>query len=53
MKSIDVRSDSCAEYNFDSNEKYPEFKIGYHVRVHNVNTPLLKDIILIGLKNFL
>ena len=28
MKSIDVTSDSYAEYNDDSNETRPEFKVG-------------------------
>ena len=33
MKPIDVTSDSYAEYNEDSNEKDPEFKVGYHVNI--------------------
>ena len=33
MKPIDVTSDSYAEYNEDSNEKYPKFKVGDHVRI--------------------
>ena len=33
IKPIDVTSDSYAEYNEDSNEKYPKFKIGDHVRI--------------------
>ena len=33
MKSIDVRSDSYAEYNEDFNEKDPKFKVGDRVRV--------------------
>ena len=33
MKPIDVKSDSLAEYNEESNEKYPKFKVGDHVRV--------------------
>ena len=33
MKSIDVISDSYAEYNEDSNEKEPKFKVGDHVRI--------------------
>ena len=32
MKPIDVTSDSYAEYNEDSNEKDPKFKVGDHVR---------------------
>ena len=33
MKSIDVKSDSFAEYNEESNEKDPNFKIGDHFRI--------------------
>ena len=33
MKPVDVTSDSYAEYNEDSNEKDPEFKVGYHVNI--------------------
>ena len=33
MKPRDVKSDSFAEYNEESNEKYPKFKVGDHVRI--------------------
>ena len=33
MKPIDATSDSYAEYNEDSNEKDPKFKVGDHVRI--------------------
>ena len=33
MKPIDVGSDSYAEYNEDSNENNPNFKVGDHVRI--------------------
>ena len=33
MKPIDVKSDSFAEYDEESNEKYPKFKVGDHVRI--------------------
>ena len=33
MKPIDVKSSSCAEYNVDSNNKGPKFKIGDHVKI--------------------
>ena len=33
MKPIDVKSDSSAEYNEESNEKDPKFKVGDHVRI--------------------
>ena len=35
MKPIDVISDSYDEYNKDSNEKDPKFKVGDHVRISN------------------
>ena len=33
MKPIDVGEDSFAEYNEESNEKDPKFKVGDHVRI--------------------
>ena len=33
MKTIDVNSSSYTEYNVDSNNKDPKFKIGYYVRI--------------------
>ena len=33
MKPIDFTSDSCAEYNENSNEKIPKFKVSDHVRI--------------------
>ena len=33
MKPIDFKSDSFAEYNEESNEKDPKFKVGDHVRI--------------------
>ena len=35
MKPIDVKSDSFAEYNEESNEKDPKFKVNDHVRISN------------------
>ena len=32
-KTIDVTSDSYAEYNEDSNEIKPKFRVGDHVRI--------------------
>ena len=32
-KPIDFPSHSYAEYNKDSNKKYPKFKVGDHVRI--------------------
>ena len=53
MKPIDVKSDSYAEYNVDSNEKDPKFKVGDHVRILKYKKTLLKDIFQVGLKEFL
>ena len=33
MKPSDVKSDSYAKYNVDSNEKNPKSKVGDHVRI--------------------
>ena len=33
MKPRDVKSNSYAEYNVDSNEKDPKIEIGNHVRI--------------------
>ena len=33
MKPIDVKGDSFAEYNEESNKKDPKFKIGSHVSI--------------------
>ena len=33
MKPIDVKSDSFAEYNEESNERDPKFKVGDHVSI--------------------
>ena len=38
MKPIDVKSDSYTEYNVDSNEKDPKFKVGDHVRISKYKT---------------
>ena len=51
MKPIDVKSDSFAEYNEESNEEDPKFKVGDHVRISKFKKYLLKVIHLIGVKN--
>ena len=33
MKPIDIKYDSYAEYNVDSNDKDPKFKVSDHVRI--------------------
>ena len=42
MKLIDVTSDSYAEYNQDSNEKDPKFKVSDHVGISNYNNIFAK-----------
>ena len=42
MKPIDVKSDIFAEYNEESNEKDPKFKIGDHVRTSKYNNIFAK-----------
>ena len=57
MKSNDVKSNSYAEYDVDSNEKGPKFIIGSHARISKYIKKkiikLLKDILQIGQKKFL
>ena len=45
MKPIDVKSDSFAEYNEESNEKDPKFKVGDHVRVSKLKNVFAKGYI--------
>ena len=42
MKPIDVRDDSFAQYNEESNEKDPKFKVGDHVRISKYINVLAK-----------
>ena len=53
MKPIDVKSDSYAEHNVDSNKKDPKYKVGDHVRNSSKNFFLLNDILQIGQKKSL
>ena len=54
MKPIEVTNDYYAEYNEDlSNKKNPKFKVGDNVRIRNIKTFSLKDILQIGQKKFL
>ena len=52
MEPIDITSDSYAEYNEDSNEKDPKFKVGDHVKFQNTKTFLLRDTLKTGQKKF-
>ena len=42
MKPIDVKNDSFAEYNEESNEKYPKFKVNDHVRISKYKNTFAK-----------
>ena len=42
MKPKYVKSDSFAEYNEESNEKDPKFKVGDHVRISNFKNVFAK-----------
>ena len=53
MNPIDVKSDSFAKYNGESNEKDPKFKVGAHARISKYKIILVKDMLLIGVKRFL
>ena len=44
IKPIDVTNDSFPEYNEESNERDPKFKVGDHVRIPNTKTFLLGTI---------
>ena len=50
IKPIDVKSDSYAEYNENSNKKDPKFKVGDHVRISNTKIFLLMDTLQIDQK---
>ena len=43
IKPVDVKDNTCIEYNVNSNEKDPIFKVGDHVR-----TPKYKKIFVKG-----
>ena len=43
MKRIDVKSHSYAEYNVDSSEKDPKFKVGDYVRISKYKNIFAKE----------
>ena len=53
MKPINVKNDSFAKYNEESNEKDPRFKVSDHVRISKYKNIFLKDTVQIGQKRFL
>ena len=52
MNSIDVTSDSYAEYSGHSSETKPKFKVGHHVKILNEIIFLLRDTPKIVQKKF-
>ena len=53
MKPIDVRDDSFADYNEESNEKEPKFIAGIMSGFQSIRIFLLKDTVQIGQKRSL
>ena len=53
MKPIKVTSDSYAEYNEDSNEKDPKFKVGDRVRISKYKNIFAKGYTKTGQKKLL
>ena len=45
MKPVDVKDDCFAEYNEESNEKDPKFKVGDHVRISKYKSIFAKGYI--------
>ena len=43
MKPIDVKNDSFAEYNKESNEKDPKFEAGDHIRISKCKNIFAKE----------
>ena len=42
MKPVDVKDISFVEYNEESNEKDPKFKVGYHVQISKIKNLFAK-----------
>ena len=51
MKPTDVKSTSYAEYNVDSNKKYPKFQVGDHVRIKKYKSIFVKEYAISKIKN--
>ena len=46
MRSVDVKSSKCIEYNVNSNNKDPKFQVGDHVRISKYKNISDKEYIL-------
>ena len=53
MKPVDLKDISFVEYNEESNEKDPKFKVGDHFKSQELKIYLLNGVHLIGVKTFL
>ena len=53
IKPLKRKSDFFAEYNKESNEKDPKFKVGDQVRMSKCKIIIGKDMLLIGVKKSL
>ena len=53
MKPVDVKDNAYIDSSKEVNYKNPKFKVGDHLRIKKIYIILLKDILQIGLKNFL
>ena len=44
MKPIDVKSSTYIDFDKENNDKDPEFKVGYHVRISKYKTTFAKGM---------
>ena len=53
MKSVDVKSSANIDFDKQSNDRDPKFKVGDHVRISKYKNILANGTLQIGLKKFL
>ena len=44
MKPVDVKSSTYIDFDKENNDKDPEFKVGYHVRISKYKTIFAKGM---------
>ena len=44
MKPIDVKSSTYIDFDKENNDKDPEFKVGYHIRISKYKTIFAKGM---------
>ena len=44
MKPVDVKSSTYIDFDKENNDKDPEFKVGYHVRISKCKTIFAKGM---------